>query len=358
MDKIKIRLAVLVFLGLGPLGLHAQTKTTPPPASTAPTDTEDNFYDTEEPTPSEEMNDTPESDDANFDRNENPDDGGLQYSDEGEPNPEDEPSAAKTPAPQQAKPAPKPPVDEPMPLIRRERETVAIPVKPQPTRIKHPNASKGLTKITRDKVYIYKVKESDQTKAASFRFGFIAPNNLQNPETADYYDQFYDPNNPALQFDYEWQLFRKVGKFGIKVGTGLALASGTGRFKNDLNGEREPKEKFTFVYLPNSVGGIIRLQFFKKQWFVPYGEGGGTVFTFGEFRDDGKNPKFGAAFGGYFAAGVALNLGLFNELSMLELDREYSINSIFLNAEYRHYQGVGDFDFTSDYINGGLTVEF
>ncbi len=152
--------------------------------------------------------------------------------------------------------------------------------------------------------------------------------------------------------------FRKFGKVGIKVGTGLALASGTGRFKNDLNGEREPKEKFTFVYFPNSVGAIIRLHFFKKQWFVPYGEGGGAVFTFGEFRDDGKNPKFGAAYGGYFAAGVAFNLGLVNELSMLELDREYSINGIYINAEYRRYQGVGDFDFTSDYINGGLTVEF
>ncbi len=194
MDSFRIRFAFLLIVGFGPTALLAQQGANPPPEAEAPADTEDNFYDNEEAPPSEEMSESPESDDAGFDRNETPDDSGLQYSEEGgsEENGEAPIDTPKPTAPQQVKPTSKPPVDEPMPLIRRERETVDIPVKPQPTRIKHPNASKGLTKITRDKVYIYKVKESEQTKAATFRFGFIAPDNLQNPETANYYDQYYD----------------------------------------------------------------------------------------------------------------------------------------------------------------------
>ena len=43
---------------------------------------------------------------------------------------------------------------------------------------------------------------------------------------------------------------------------------------------------------------------------------------------------------------------------MLELDRDYSINSIYLFGEYRYIAGFGHFDFTTDMINGGVMVEF
>jgi hypothetical protein len=297
--------------------------------------------------------------------NETPDDEGIEYAEEltdEELTREQEKAEAAERAEDERRrqKAIKPPSDEPMPLIRRQRETVVLPKDAPVKRIKHPNAAKGLTKITRDKVYIYKIKKSDQTKASSFKIGMFSPNELENKETGVSFEDFYETNNVGILFDYEWQLFQKFGKLGLKVGSGIAMAQGTGVFKNEngTTGAFEPKEKLTFIIMPNTVGAITRLQFWEKQILVPYGEGGGTIFTFAETRDDGKNPKFGAAFGAYFAVGAAFSLAFLDDISMIELDRDYSINNVYFTAEYRFYQGFGDFNFTGELINGGVTVEF
>jgi hypothetical protein len=231
--------------------------------------------------------------------------------------------------------------------------------------VPHPFAEKGLTRITKEGDYLYKVDESKQNRASSFKIGIFDPTNLENPEQAGQrgatFEENYDQtNNPALMFDYEWQLWRmKIGKLGLKAGTGVYIAQGNGHFVSTANENLTPREVFTFWAMPNSVGVVYRAQFYDKQLFVPYGEGGGIVFTFGEFRDDNEPPKWGGALAGYFAGGLAFNLSYFDALSRAQLDREYGINRIYLTAEFRQIVAITQkYDFTSTLVNGGFLMEF
>lgn len=263
-----------------------------------------------------------------------------------------------TPPPTPTKPKPAP-LDEPPPIIRRERELVEIPSTPPKKWIRHPNAEKGLTKITRDKVYVYRVPRSEQKGAASLRFGLYDPPNLTNPSGENFGDYYSSGNSPAVIFDYEWHWFKRFGRLGPKLGGGLVIATGSGRFQDtNRTGGLDPKESLTFLTLPFTAGAIYRMQYWDKQILVPYAEGGGVAFSFAELRDDNQSPKFGVAWGAYGAAGVAFNMSFLDTISMLELDREYGINNIYLVAEYRYLLSFGSFDFTSGVINGGFLAEF
>jgi hypothetical protein len=101
------------------------------------------------------------------------------------------------------------------------------------------------------------------------------------------------------------------------------------------------------------------MQFKHLQLLVPYGGGGLTAFTFTEIRDDGKGPKFGGALAAYAQGGLAINLGYFNYLTRVQLDREYGIHAIYLTAEYRKVFALSQhYDFSADFINGGFLVEY
>lgn len=231
----------------------------------------------------------------------------------------------------------------------------------QPYKIKHPNAKKGLIRITKDKTYIYAVPSTPQKHAASLRFGLFNPVNVENPQNGALFGDLYeDTKAPIVMFDYEWQLWRgALGKFGLKAGTGIYAANGNGRFVSDSNAGLTPKETFTFIVLPNTVSAVWRLQFTDNQILVPYAEGGLGYYTFSEIRDDYQGPKFGGALTAHGAGGVAINLGFINSESMLTLDREHGINNVFLTAEVRIVQGLHtDFDFSSTVYNGGILVEF
>lgn len=231
--------------------------------------------------------------------------------------------------------------------------------------VPHPFAEKGLIRITKDRTYIYKVDPSEQHRAAGFRVGAFNPTRLENPErvgqTGATFDQNYDSkSNPALMFDYEWQLWKSpIGKFGLRAGSGVFIAQGNGHFVSSVNQDKTPLEIFTFWAMPNALGAVYRMQFWDKQLFVPYGEGGGLAIAFGEFRDDDKPPKWGGALASYFAAGLAVDLTYFDAMSTIQLDREYGINRVYLTVEYRGIVAITQkYDFTSDLINGGLLMEF
>jgi len=231
------------------------------------------------------------------------------------------------------------------------------------TTVKHPFAEKGLIKIGKDKTYYYKVKESEQKRAASFHIGVYDPSNLSNPDSdfkASFYDNYDQSQNPAVIFEYEWQGWQSaIGKFGIRAGTGILVAQGNGHFASGVNQALTPREQFTFFALPNTLGAVYRMHLFHRQLLVPYAEGGGLAWTFSEFRDDNKAPKFGGALGAYGAVGVAFNLTYFDYLTRIQLDREYGINACYMTAEYRHVFTLSQrFDFTSDYFNGGFLMEF
>ncbi len=231
------------------------------------------------------------------------------------------------------------------------------------TLVPHPFSEKGLIRVTKDRAYLYKVDESPQDKAIVFQAGPFDPVNLRNPETdgpnASFAKNYAEGTAPAILITREWQLWRMaIGKFGLQVGTGFFVAQGHGHFVHLTDG-KIPMETFTFIALPNSVGGVYRMQFTKHQMFVPYGGGGGLAYTFSEVRDDHKGPKFGGALAAYVDAGVAFDLTYFDYLTRIQLDREYGLHSIYLTVEYRRNIALSErYDFSGNYINGGLVMEY
>jgi len=249
--------------------------------------------------------------------------------------------------------------EEPLPQSYNQKLKID-PRAAKEQKVPHPFAKKGLVRITHDKVYFYRIKKSDQKYASSLRFGFFDLSNLTNLKAEVASSSIYPKSNGTIIFyDYEWQLWKKFGKLGWKLGTGLYFAKGNGKFKIKSYDSLTPKEEFTFIIVPNSISAIYRLQFWDTQSIVPYIEGGGDVITFAETRNDGKPTKFGLASAAHVAAGASLNLGLLNTASLINLDREYGINNIWLTSEFRALLGLsGQFDFTTNIINLGVLVEF
>ncbi len=205
---------------------------------------------------------------------------------------------------------------------------------------------------------LYPRFESPQKYGGSFRVGKYAPTNLQNPETTLYFDDVYDSSSGTIiLLDFEWQFFKSLGKAGLKAGTGIFTTGGKGRFKN--NPTTQARENFTFLMLPNTVGGVYRLQLWEKQPVVPFVEAGGGYFTFVEFRDDFKRTKYGGTPVAYWSAGGSLALDFLSPTTMAELDSDYGINHMWLTAEYRSYVDVGgNFDFSDNSFSAGIFFEF
>lgn len=221
-------------------------------------------------------------------------------------------------------------------------------------------SDEGLMKITKKGGYHYKVKPSEQKSAASFRFGMASFPNLQNQSgTATFQDIYDEDKKPMLMVDYEWQLFQGFGKLGLKVGSGLLMASGKGQFETPFQGSTDAKEKYSFYVFPNSIAAVYRLDIFDKQWLVPFAEVGLDYMSFIEIRDDAEDFKFGGAPHFHFAVGGSFLLDVLGRDMMSEIDSQYGVNHLWLTAEYRRLESIaGDFDFTDDVVNGGIMVEF
>ncbi|MDB2426214.1 hypothetical protein N9W41_01580 [bacterium] len=223
--------------------------------------------------------------------------------------------------------------------------------------IKHPHAKKGLYLITKQREYIYKVKKTKQSKAMTVQIGGYDPTFLNNGTNnfSDFYDSGF-----LINVDYEWQVYKgMLGVLGLKAASGLFLANGNGRLASDNS---TSKEAFTFMMLPNSVSAVYRMKYWDKQPIIPYAEGGVGYYTFLEARDDKKGPwpgRIGGSATAHWAAGGALDLSFLNKDSILNLDREYGINGIFLTVEYRQLIGLsGTFDFSGSVVNAGILAEF
>lgn len=220
-------------------------------------------------------------------------------------------------------------------------------------------SQRGLFKITKKGGYQYRVDESPQNSAASFRFGVASFPNLQNASGVTFEHIYGEDKKPILMMDYEWQFYQGFGKLGLKVGSGLMLASGKGQFATPYQGSYDAMEKYSFYMFPNSIAAIYRLDIFHNQWIVPFGEIGADYLTFIEVRDDGSDIKFGGAPHFHFAVGGSFLLDTLNRDAMVDIDKQYGVNHIWLTAEYRRLESLGsNFDFSDDLINAGVMVEF
>lgn len=213
--------------------------------------------------------------------------------------------------------------------------------------------------------YYYSVENSPESGSFSFRLGFVQPPTLVNAETGTKFNEIYDVSagsSPILLVDYERKVTGKVGRIGIKLGSGVYTAQGIGRFRNTATARRSddiPDERYTFLMFPNSLTGIYRFQYSDKQVFVPFVEGGIGYFGFMELRDDNITPKIGGAAVSLAAAGANFNLDWLDRRSIRSLDNEYGVNHVWLTTEFRVLVGLNKtYDFTSNVFNAGVLLEF
>jgi len=225
-------------------------------------------------------------------------------------------------------------------------------------------SNEGLFKITKKGEYLYNIKPTPQNHASSLRFGVAQFPNLSNPTSGVTFQQIYgEDKKPMLMVDYEWQFFQSAGKLGLKLETGLFVASGHGQFVHPVTTvdgtTTDAEEKYTLFMFPNSLGLVYRLDILPRQWLVPYASVGIDYYTFMELRDDGFQPKFGGAPAFHFSAGGSFLLDVLGRQAMAMVDQRYGVNHIWLTAEFRHIEGLGNsFDFTDDVVNGGFMFEF
>ncbi len=211
----------------------------------------------------------------------------------------------------------------------------------------------------------YATEQTEQTGSASFRVGFFAPPMIKNDKTKPptTFESVYTKDQlPVLFFDYELPITKKLGQLGVKIGSGVFVASGKGRFEIDDPNRRAndiPLEQYTFLMLPNTATAIYRFQYKDGQTLVPYIEGGAGFFTFAEFRDDNSSPRFGGALTTVAAGGLNILMDWIDPQAIRNLDTEYGINHVYLSLEARQIIGLNkSYDFTSSVFNAGFTMQF
>lgn len=210
--------------------------------------------------------------------------------------------------------------------------------------------------------YFYETEKSPRHGSASVRFGVMTPPKLKNPLNGATFSEIYsDSNAPVVLFNYEWLLTSKVGRLGLKLGSGVVAASGNGRFKIPT-GRPDPvaDERFTFLMFPNQLTAVYHFQYADEQVLVPYAEGGIGYFGVVELRDDDKAPKFGGSLVTVAAGGVNILMDWIDRRSIRQLDLEWGINHVWLTLEFRQIIGLqtNKLDFTSSVVNAGVIVEF
>ena len=252
--------------------------------------------------------------------------------------------------------------DEPEQELEEDRQVVSRPtVKGRlidKSYIQHPEASKGLMRIDANKVYYYKPSTyAVKSSSSSFRLGIIETPVIEaSSGVTDFDDMYGSEDMNFFMYDYEWQPFTKVGKFGVNLGLGIFSAVGKGRFLND--GEIA-QEKYTFYALPINLGLTYRLEFFKRQWLAPYLTAGVNYMVMIETRDDNKvfsgvgTPLF------YGGAGGMLNLSVIDRDLGFSLDAEYGIASLWLTGEAKQMISSNkEFDFTGTMISVGIAADY
>lgn len=298
-----------------------------------------------------------------------------------------EPVKTQAAEPQKAKELPKKQIvkeAEPKVTWERERETVStdpnanrypkdVPAFKKPpgpkeggvVRVPHPDAARGLVRINRDGSYQYRTKSIGKSKAASLRITSMTPPKISSASGAITYESMYGTSAlTGVLFDYEWQPFTGFGRLGMQAGIGFATTKAQGSFNspNAAVGDTkvtQARETYTLYILPVSAFLSYRFEYVRRQWIVPFINGGGTYYGMYESRDDNKQNTFAgaAAVGG--GGGVHISISRLDSSRSFILAEEYGIADMWFTLEARAMQGLSkETDFTGQSINAGVTVDF
>lgn len=220
-------------------------------------------------------------------------------------------------------------------------------------KIEHPGAAQGLISIDKNG-YQYKVPPLPKSQAASFRFGSMTSPKMSSTQGISFTTMY--PENLIGAFgEYEWDPFRGFGALGLQFGSGLIYARGQGRF-GDGN---EAREVYSLFIIPASLFVVYRFEYARRQWFVPFVNGGGTYFAMAETRDDGTAAHFAGAPAVAGGGGVHINMTRWSPASSFVLGKEYGVADIWLTLEFRATIGLkSDLDFTNTTASAGFTVDF
>lgn len=232
------------------------------------------------------------------------------------------------------------------------------PKKGGSVRLPHPRAAEGLSRINKDGSYQFKTAMKEKSQSASFRISQMQPPTIQGANSNVTYASMYgNADLVGLTFDYEWQPFRGFGSLGLQLGSGFWTTTAAGSFKR--NPAEKSQENYNLFIIPLSAFLNYRFEFVRRQWVVPFINGGATFYGMAEVRDDGAEPSFagGAAAGG--GGGLMFSISRLDSESAFTLSQEYGIADMWLILEARAMKGLDqETDFTSQLISAGIAVDF
>lgn len=252
--------------------------------------------------------------------------------------------------------AAEPPLEAP--YTRPSSSSVSNPIE-LPTEIDKDTHDYYYKPMDKDGTIQYDLPDMTPIKGAVFlRFGTIGPFDIESDNSSSTYKDIYtDEASPLVYVEWEKQLGHFLGKWTLKLGSGITAENGQGRFEN--NPGIEPKEKFLFVVMPNTAMLNYKLRFSDKQLFIPYVEGGAGYFTFIEYRNDGDHTAFGGAAALAAAGGVLFSISALDKHAANIMYQDYGIKQLWFDLQFRHNQGLDDKkDFTSNMITGGFGFAF
>lgn len=220
----------------------------------------------------------------------------------------------------------------------------------------HPDAGKGLLRINKDGSYQYKTPLRPKSQAMSMRVMSMSPPTISGPNGATFKSIYGNGTLYSLAVDYEWDPFKSFGALGVQLGTGLATAHGNGVLAEY---QQPSQETYNLFIVPLSAYAIYRFEYVRRQWVVPFVNGGITYYGMAEKRDDNKPVKFAGApaLGG--GGGVHLSISRLDAARAFTLDREYGVADMWFTIEGRVVKGLyASTDFSSEMVSLGITVDF
>lgn len=261
-------------------------------------------------------------------------------------------------APEEQRPYSPPPAYTPPPVEMAAPGTFRKPKGPPQGGVleaPHPNAAKGLLRIEKDGTYVYRTNVPEKSRSGSMRVGYLTTPLITNAQGVSFGDIYGADGLIGLVGEYEWQPFRRFGALGFRIGTGLVVARGNGRFA-----DREIAEEiYNLVVLPLSAEISYRFEYVRRQWAVPFITGGAVGYGMVEFRDDGKPPvaAFSPAVVG--GGGIHFNISRWDPRGAFILAQDYGVADLWLTVEGKVIQGLDqDLDMSNQTVSAGFTVDF